>query len=263
MREREIHRTATEGEKERNRRREEMEVTFDVSYSDVVASYSYYTNHIVLPRATRITEMDQSNENYSSKSCRKAISLLQGDEVFFNKLISRDSSMGVSSHFYFRALMAFHSNGNCNLVHQFIHLPPHADLLPPLSPPPAALAHRSFGGVANRSNGLISKVIWFWNKKKRINNYKRSQERMECGIEAGRVGPSEIWSSDGSDSVTTPRDLWGSSSASSSSLVGSFDGCDSPRWSGKRVNGFGLGPELVQSCSPWSLGRVLACVTRV
>ncbi|KAK9099825.1 hypothetical protein Scep_023255 [Stephania cephalantha] len=219
----------------------------------------------ILPRYnTGRREMDQSNENYSSKSCRKAISLLQGDEVFFNKLISRDSSMGVSSHFYFRAsngvpfkweLQPWYTNSfmcrrrRLATASRALHR--------------AALAHRSFGGVANRSNGLISKVIWFWNKKKRINNYKRSQERMECGIKAGRVGPLEIWSSDGSDSVTTPRDLSGSSSASSSSLVGSFDGCDSPRWSGKRETGSGLGPELVQSCSPWSLGRVLACVTRV
>ncbi|KAK9130142.1 hypothetical protein Sjap_010629 [Stephania japonica] len=131
--------------------------------------------------------MDQSNEN--SKSCRKAISLLQGDEVFFNKLISRDSSLGLSSRFYFRAPNGIPFKWELHPGTPIRPCATTADLLPPLSPPPAALAPQSFGGVANRrSSNLIAKIIWFWNKKKR-SNLKTSQQRMEHGIEAGRIRP--------------------------------------------------------------------------
>ncbi|PIA26177.1 hypothetical protein AQUCO_09600024v1 [Aquilegia coerulea] len=185
------------------------------------------------------------------------------DELFFNKLLSRDTSKGFSSHIFHRQADGVPFKWE---TQPGTPINPHIDgSIPPLSPPPAAHAHTMFINQPC-SNSVKKKTsrrttIWFWKKSKKIKQSKDKQIEMDTsGL--GQVENFEFWSSD-MDSVYSLQD----SNSSSYSESASFDDSSSPSSKrskspkmSKRAKIHGLDWGL--SRTPWNLTGFMICVSR-
>lgn len=107
---------------------------------------------------------------------KRGVSLIRYDQMFFHRIISRDSSIGCSSRiYYYRS-----SEGipfNWEMQPGTPKEPQKKDVLPPISPPPALL---SLGlpkpriDVVKENKGSKLKVFKFW-KRSRNNNNKNKK----------------------------------------------------------------------------------------
>ncbi|OVA18999.1 hypothetical protein BVC80_8709g9 [Macleaya cordata] len=213
--------------------------------------------------------MNNMENSIEKKSSCNAVSLLQGDDIFFNKLLTKDdSSIGFSSRIYYRS-----SEGHVPFKWESqpgtpLNLPVH-NLLPPLSPPPSAL-HGSILArrpcTTNYNQTKVSSWSWvlFWKKSKQTKRSKRETGESSPDItNMGRIENFEFWSSD-FDSMSSP---YHSSSSSSSSY---FDGYSSPsptmRSQKTTVNSDrksrfeGLDRGFI--CSPWNFAGVAVCAPK-
>lgn len=162
--------------------------------------------------------VDAANQN--GESC-EPFSLLEGEESFFSRILSRDTSLGMSSRVYSRgeARVPFEwelQPGKPKVVEQNIT----CDLLPTLSPPPVALFSYLSPGrsrwekmvLKDADTARSNKFQWFWKRAGR-RRQRASALRTDTDSETG----SEYYSSfDRRAFVSSPTSSNASSSSASS-----------------------------------------------
>lgn len=210
-------------------------------------------NGLISKNLTNPREKNPTKPN----SCCTTISLLEGEEIFFNRIVSRDSSKGFSSRIYYRVA------GKVPFAWEVQpgtpKIMPETVPLPPLSPPPAKLrlsvAHRP----ANK--GSTQSRLWFW-KKTKVTNAQKSENQSRTGSEES----FEPWSYEGYSTWSSSPSPSNSSSSSMSLSFGSPVPAAAAKWpgleEGKRVKDLrkrrGMeGLVWAWSCSPWSFSGVL------
>lgn len=141
-------------------------------------------------------------------SARTAISLLEGDELFFNRLLSREISKGFSSRIYYRV-----AAGKVPFEWEVQPGTPKNALessapLPPLSPPPTMLSL----SLARHppSKGSSRSRLWFWKKKVAKAEKSPSQNQTDSEESFGS------WSCEGDSTWSSSSSRRTSSSSSSS-----------------------------------------------
>ncbi|XP_077236784.1 uncharacterized protein LOC143878377 [Tasmannia lanceolata] len=159
--------------------------------------------------------ISMNTENPSDKS--STMSLFQGEELFFNKLLSRDMSKGLSSRIYYQVAGKIPFDWETRPGEP--KNPPESKPLPQLSPPPAVLSSRLAHRCSPRSKGVSNRLsLWFWKKLKK-SQQSQSQMGSEDGPSIDPVDSFGFWSGGDSmsDSMSSPRN------SSSSSSLSSFD----------------------------------------
>ncbi|XP_058113744.1 uncharacterized protein LOC131256736 [Magnolia sinica] len=209
------------------------------------------------------------NPNKKNSCC--AVSLLERDEIFFNRLLSREPSMGFSSRIYYRVAAG-------NVPFEWEVQPgkpkvvPEIVLIPPLSPPPAMVGSVLALPPCDRTVAKGSTRLRLWFRKKKVKS-QQSQSQSQMGSEDGgidRVESFGFWSNEG-DWTWSPPDS--SSSSSSSSLSSSSCRGFSPvrklpspesqitvKDSGKRRGMDRL--DWAWRCGPWSFAGVMVCMAK-
>ncbi|KDP36393.1 hypothetical protein JCGZ_08662 [Jatropha curcas] len=197
--------------------------------------------------------MDCEHRSYKFTK-KRGVSILQGNEFFFNKVISRNSSVGCSSGvFYYRSAegVPFQWEMQPGTPKN----PPKEEILPPLSPPPAML---SLGlpkpniVIDDVSNVSIKSRLKFWKyfkKSKRSRGFpsKATIVKNNATISSDKFDGSEFCSSD-EEFMVSPRN----SSSSSSSMSLSFSNRNSRQSSRSDSS-----PN-----SPWNFTSFVVCVAR-
>ncbi|KAF9613872.1 hypothetical protein IFM89_012420 [Coptis chinensis] len=197
---------------------------------------------------------DNATRRKSSTTC--TVSLLQGDEIFFSRILSRDTSKGFSSHIYQRTAEGVPFKWETQPgtpIHPHVNGP-----IPPLNPPPAAhgsLTNRACNTKANKSP---RSTMWFWKKSKKNQQSKKNEtEKGDNNVGSGRVGNFEFGSPD-VDYLSSPRDSRYSSYSEACSSF--YDGSSSTSSSrslkrtGKtKIDGLYWG-------FPWSFTRIMICM---
>ncbi|RWR91410.1 putative OSBPoxysterol binding protein-related protein 4B [Cinnamomum micranthum f. kanehirae] len=165
-------------------------------------------NGLISKNLTNPSERNPTKLN----GCCTTISLLEGEELFFNRILSRDSSKGFSSRVYYQVAgkvpFAWEAKpGIPKITHE-------AAPLPPLSPPPAMLSlsvsHTPVSKDSNQSR------LWFW-KKKKATKAQKSESQSQTGSEVS----FESWSYEGDSTWSTSPSPCNSSSSSSLYSFGS------------------------------------------
>ncbi|KAI8019965.1 hypothetical protein LOK49_LG04G00287 [Camellia lanceoleosa] len=178
--------------------------------------------------------MDNNNNNNAQK--KPLTTVLQGDGFYFDRLLLRQSSIGQSSHIYYR-----NADGvpfQWEMQPGTPKNPPENDVIPPLTPPPAV---HSLGlpkpCVVDQSNNKGSNrwTVWFWKKikKKNVN-----------GTGSGNFESSTVFNSE-REFVGSPHD----SSSLSSSSSSSSSNC--PAFQRDQLDG-----PLV--CGHWNITKILS-----
>lgn len=201
------------------------------------------------------------------KGANKRVSLVQGDE-FFHRVISRDSSVGCSSHIYYYR----NSEGvpfEWEMQPGTPKEPPKDEEIPPITPPPAVLSLGLPKPCINNEQPKAKAwliMLRYWNKIKKNKERKSvkavgsrgssSHDTHDCGTEKFEFCGSD---SEFMESSSSPR---ASSSSSSSSLSLSNDpSVQSARLENPegKANSFHHG---TLSCTPWSLSTILVSIAR-
>ncbi|XVF70003.1 hypothetical protein PTKIN_Ptkin11bG0126700 [Pterospermum kingtungense] len=159
------------------------------------------------------------------REVEKGSSVIQGDETFFNRIISRNSSIGCSSRiYYYRS-----SEGvpfNWEMQPGTPKEPHKEDILPPISPPPAILSlglPRPCINIEEPKPSLMKLRFKFWKQGKKNHGNKKLDEA--TGSKADNYDASkpdknwnyEMSSSEDGEFMGSPR-----LSSSSSSSTFSF-----------------------------------------
>ncbi|XP_043720767.1 uncharacterized protein LOC122668243 [Telopea speciosissima] len=231
-------------------------------------------------------EMISNRENpIEKKSFGGTVSLLQGDEHFFNRVLSRESAKGFSSRIYYRNAGVVPFEWEAQPGKPKNNPPENQSHLPPLNPPPAVL---SSGFARPPCIPPVKETIPIrvWKKIKRsVRGNKKNQieilEKKEHFVTNNNGGGSEcgqkieFWSSD-CESFSSPAhkstSLTPSSSSSSSSS--SFNSCNRspvPMISSKEETAPAPGDHFDESkrfeginlawgCAPWNITGVLVHV---
>ncbi|OAY31946.1 uncharacterized protein LOC110600609 [Manihot esculenta] len=203
---------------------------------------------------------------------RRVVSVLHGDELFFNRVISRNPSVGYSSRvFYYRS-------GAEGVPFQWEMQPgtpkvqPKEESIPPLSPPPALLSlglPKPCIDVDQEVNRVsLGSRLKFWRRSKKTKKTQRGSRlgsRSENAVAGGGGGGGcdaferfEFCSSDGEFMTwSSPRN----SSTSSSSSSMSFSNGDS-RQSSRLESPARDSIQGIHACSPWNLSSILVSVAR-
>ncbi|XP_010265443.1 PREDICTED: uncharacterized protein LOC104603170 [Nelumbo nucifera] len=210
-------------------------------------------------------------EKPTEKSCH-TLSLLQGDEQFFNRIISRDASNGFSSRIYFRSGEGIPFKWEVQPGKAKSQ--PETESIPPLSPPPAiqsAGLGRPCIDPVEPAKGLLWSKVWFWKKTRRSQPPNKTQtvlrEVISDSSGSDWVEKLESYSSD-TDSIASPRHSNASylmSPVSSSSHGPSSSRFAAPRsQKGADFGGRGSIEDLDWRlrCSPWNFAGVSICVAR-
>ncbi|KAJ4709315.1 putative OSBP(Oxysterol binding protein)-related protein 4B [Melia azedarach] len=192
-------------------------------------------------------------------SHHRKVSLLDGEECFFNKVLSRDSSVGYSSRIlYYRSAegVPFKWEMQPGTPKD----PPKEDILPPLSPPPAILSlglPKPCINIEEPKFSMRSKLK-FWK-----HNYKKSQEikRVLSNKEhdhvnkfsSGSFVKFELDSSDGEEFMASRRNS--SSSSSSSFSFSQSSRIQSP--AREKID------RSIYGCGPFNITSILVRVGRI
>ncbi|KAG4113322.1 hypothetical protein ERO13_D13G216200v2 [Gossypium hirsutum] len=165
---------------------------------------------------------------------KRGVSLIQDDQMFFHRIISRDSSVGCSSRiYYYRS-----SEGipfNWEMQPGTPKEPQKEDVLPPISPPPALL---SLGlpkpriDVVKESKVSKLKVFKFWKHGKKNDNKKKIDDH-----QSDKYSNYETCSSDDDEEFVGSPCV---SSSSSSSF--SFGSSSTPSRDSSFNQHYGCGP---------------------
>ncbi|KAK9275029.1 hypothetical protein L1049_022287 [Liquidambar formosana] len=192
---------------------------------------------------------------------KKAVSVLQGDESFHNRIISREASAGFSSRIYYRSAegVPFQWETKPGKPKK----PPKDDVLPPLSPPPAV---QSLGlpkpCVIEETKGLTQLRFSFWKKSKKTQQSKKVQavvlSRRESDFDVNKVERFEFCSD--REFVASPRNSRSSSSSSLSSSSSSFNGPSLQ--SSRHRSPAGVSLDRHFSCTPWNINAILTSIAR-
>ncbi|KAF8400311.1 hypothetical protein HHK36_013608 [Tetracentron sinense] len=211
-------------------------------------------------------------ENTTEKTNGCTVSLLQGEEIFFNRILSRDSSKGFSSRIYHRTAEGVPFKWETQPGKS--RTPLMNGSIPPLSPPPAAQSLSLPKLCTEKPKDSAQPRVWFWKKIVKTRQiFKKKRTGLDESISdvtgSKKVENFEFWSSD-SDSVSSPRNSissWRSSSSAShfetSLQTSKFSAPksqkkveDSEKWGGiERL-------DLSSSCIPWNFTGVLICLAR-
>ena len=199
------------------------------------------------------------SKDFGSKN---PVSVLQGDKFFFNRIISRESSVGCSSRFYYRSSEGVPFTWEKQPGKS--KSPPGTEVVPPIRAPPAVLSlglpKPRIEEQKSSTDSMASKVsrVWFWKKSKK-NDRLRKKKHINNGY--GRdLGRSEnlevLYNSDVEFVDSSPCSL-SSSSFSSSSINGDHSlpssRIDSP------ASDLVYGPF---SCSPWNISAIMICIAK-
>ncbi|XVF47690.1 hypothetical protein PTKIN_Ptkin03bG0131000 [Pterospermum kingtungense] len=109
----------------------------------------------------------------------KGVSMIQHEQLFFNRIISRDSSLGCSSRIYNYGRNSEGKPFNWEMQPGTPKEPRKEDILPPLSPPPALISLGLPKLCINIQDPKPSMKLWtfkFWKQGKRINGNKKLDE---------------------------------------------------------------------------------------
>ncbi|CAK7337572.1 unnamed protein product [Dovyalis caffra] len=220
-----------------------------LSYAAIWLIYGYWTN------------LDGAK---STVTHEKKTSVLQGDNFFFNRVISRNSSAGCSSRiFYYRSAegVPFKWEMQPGTPKD----PPKEEIIPPLSPPPAVLSlglPKPCIDIEEQKFSMRSRFK-FWKHTKKNKRNKKSQQRSEgnniknTNDESDKLERFEFYSSDGDFMASSPRN---SSFSSSSSL--SFSHGHSRQLSRIESTPARDSMQEPHGCIPWDFTAVLVSVAR-
>ncbi|KAL5769204.1 hypothetical protein ACOSQ2_015987 [Xanthoceras sorbifolium] len=190
----------------------------------------------------------------------RKVSVLEGDELFSNKLLSRNSSVGYSSRIlYYRTTegVPFKWEMEPGTPKD----PPKEDNLPPLSPPPAVLSlglPKPCISIEEPEASMISRLM-FWKHKKKIN------EKVQKGTSKGNNHVNsygsedksvnlEFYSSDSEEYFMGSRSN-SSSSSSSSISFSNVRSSQSSRLQSQTRDSLGNGD--FHGCGPWNFTLLL------
>lgn len=192
---------------------------------------------------------------------RRGAAAERGDDQFFHKTLSRNSSVGCSSRlYYYRSAEGVPFNWERQPGTP--KHPPKDETIPPLSPPPAArsleLPKPRFEQPKPQA-ATWPRLIRFWNKRR--TNKQRKNNTVNAGFRATgseKFEKLEFFSSDYcSEFMASARNS--SRSSSSSSL--SFS--NGPSVQSSRLGSSGRdsfhGP---LSCSPWKISAIVLSISR-
>ncbi|XWS28105.1 hypothetical protein CRYUN_Cryun25bG0036800 [Craigia yunnanensis] len=157
------------------------------------------------------------------RGVEKRVSVIQGDELFFNRIISRNTSVDYSSRiYYYRS-----SEGipfNWEMQPGTPKEPHEEDILPPISPPPAVLSLGLPKPCINIEAPKPSMKLRFkfWKQGKKNHGNKKLDQAGSKGnnldlTESVKYSNYEMCSSDDGEFMASPR-LSSSSSSSSFSF---------------------------------------------
>ncbi|EEF29292.1 uncharacterized protein LOC112536885 [Ricinus communis] len=209
---------------------------------------------------------------------RRKVSVLQGDEFFFNKVISRNSSMSCSSRlFYYRSAegVPFQWEMQPGTAKD----PPQEEVLPPLSPPPAVL---SLGLPKPCIHDLeepkvsIKSKLKFWKHIRKIqgskkgpqgflqrNNNNQNIVNVNNGSDCKKFESFEFCSSDGEFMVSPRNSSFSSSFSSSSSSSSALSLTKGHSKKSSRLEGPARDSlQGINGCSPWKFNSFLVYVAR-
>lgn len=204
--------------------------------------------------------VDEANLN--GESCGP-FSLLEGEESFFSRILSRDTSLGMSSRVYSRweARVPFEwelQPGKPKVVEQNIT----CDRLLPLSPPPAA--HFSYLSPSRRcwekavvkdaDTARSNMPQWFW---KRIGRRRQTTSTLRTDTD-NETGSMYYSSFDRKEFLSSPASSNASSSSTSSNSGSSFV---YSRIKDAQVHGFSL-RWVRRLCMTWHNGAFVSRTNR-
>lgn len=163
------------------------------------------------------------------------VSLTEGDDGYhhLNKIISRASSVGLSSRVYYR-----NSKGAVPFKWEMqpgkAKNPPRNDVIPPPSPPPAvqnrwlAKHNRLPNPESYKESGSLSKLRFWKKKSKKFIQIQKGEERRDGAAETIEFGDSDgELTGSGNDSRSSP-------STSSSSSTGNYSSLHQSRFGSPR-----------------------------
>ncbi|XP_021277341.1 uncharacterized protein LOC110411487 [Herrania umbratica] len=198
------------------------------------------------------------------RGMEKGLSVIQGeDQLFFNKIISRTSSVGYSSRiYYYRS-----SEGvpfNWEMQPGTPKEPQKEDIVPPPSPPPAVLSLGLPKPCMNieEPKPSIRLRFKFWKHVKKNHGNKKLQAgrkgvHLDMTDQSGKYSNYEMCSSDDGEFMASPRM---SSSLSSSS----FSFSNGPSFGSSRLPSPSRDSSLDRhnGCSPLNFSSILVRVLR-
>ncbi|KAL5977741.1 hypothetical protein ACLOJK_036749 [Asimina triloba] len=199
------------------------------------------------------------------------MSLLEGEEIFFSKLLSRESSKGFSSRIYYRVAVPFQWEVQPGKP----KVEPERELLPPLSLPPVMMAlavpHRPCNDTIDRGSTMSKLFFWKGKARKTRRSRSQSQNQSHVGSEDGglsRANSFGFWSNEG-DSTCSPCH---SSSSSLSSSRSSFNGFSAspklPALESKMMVKASNKSQRMEALneawrrSPWRFAAVMVCMAK-
>lgn len=191
-------------------------------------------------------------EHGSVNTEKTVASVLQGDKLFFDKMISRNSTVGCSSRiFYCRSAegVPFKWEMQPGTPKD----PPKQEIIPPLSPPPALLSlglRKPCIEIEEPKASMRSRFKDLWKHVKKNQGRKKPQERSVHGS-SDKFERFEFYSSDS---------LCNSSFSSSSSVSFSINGHS--RQSFRLESPAKDSIQRPYGCSPWNFSSVLVRVAR-
>ncbi|KAM7477932.1 hypothetical protein LguiA_026145 [Lonicera macranthoides] len=185
-----------------------------------------------------------------------SISVLEGNDGFyFNKILSRDSSIGQSSHIYYRDTegVPFKWEKQPGTPKN----PPQKELIPPPVPPPAVqslgLPRPCLDQV--KDSKFSRSRIWFWKKRKEKEKGQRGYNSNSDSIASIRSERFDFGNSDGEfigSPVDRSRSYSSSSSCSFSSIAHHL-----------QLSRFKKYRQVLQFyCTPWSLTDIIDRIQR-
>ncbi|XP_031286138.1 uncharacterized protein LOC116144853 [Pistacia vera] len=208
---------------------------------------------------------------------RKASLVLEGEDCFFNRVLSKDSSVGCSSRIlYYRSPegVPFKWEMQPGTPKD----PPKEDVLPPLSPPPAVLSlgyPKPCINVDEPPRVSIRSRLMFWKHSKKSqgsnnNNKKKKVQAANNEIFSDNfVNCDQFYSSDGDEdfmaSSSSPGDSRSSSSSCSSFSFSNIRSSHSSRLQSparESVDRPHHHHHQLSGCSPLNLSSVLVRVTK-
>jgi hypothetical protein len=201
----------------------------------------------------------------STVTHEKKTSVLQGDNFFFNRVISRNSSVGCSSRIlYYRSAegVPFKWEMQPGTPKD----PPKEESIPPIRPPPALLGiglPKPCIDIKGPKTSMRSRFrFWFWKhikKNKRNEKPQRGSQGndiINANDESDKFEMFEFFSSDGDFNSLSPRNSSPSSSSSSSSSL-YFSNGHSRKLSRIESASARDSMQKPHGCIPWNFTAVL------
>lgn len=227
------------------------------SSSKIITLFQIDTNH-------KITDK-KMDTNYR-RSVEKGSSVIhQGDELFFKRIISRNSSVGYSSRIYYYRSSCEGIPFNWEMQPGTPKEPHKEDILPPISPPPAVLSlglPKPCINVEEPKPSMKLRFIKFWKKKHGNNRLGSSSSKVDDFEIRSSYCEMSSSSDDGEFMVSSSSPRLSSSSMSSTSSF-SFSNGFSFRSSSRLPSSTTSGPtdssvnRHYGGCSPLNISSIL------